>query len=792
MKLPFSLFKKDTPKSYYLALLLHDESVRAVIFEEEAGEMQVVNQHETLLSPSLEEIGEEGLLEACDKAISTAESILPQNIETHKTIFGLKESWVDTTNIKKERLTTLKKLCDELSLQPLGFLVFSEAIAHLLQKKEGAPISGVLLELGKHIFTVTLLRAGRIIEVKQAPMSTLLPQAVDALLQEFTNVEILPSRIIVFDPQRQPKLSQSFIHHQWTKTLPFLHMPQITSLEEGFDTQAILYGTASQMGFSMSSLPIPPRDEPSTVGKGAEKNHQDETKIEKKSEETIPVDEEKIQEQEEQEEIPATIADAQDFGFVQGKDVLEDAPRHPHIPPHFAGDNFTTSEPMQAFEEIPEEVKDEEEGITKGTVGANATFLAEGAKQVQSTLRTMKFSLAGFFSKKNEPSNITTPEPQRTQRRKFSPLLLLIPLILLVILAGALWYIFGVSATISLTLTPNVVTNTGTVTFSATNSTDAANNLIGSSQVTVDESGSSSTTATGTKDIGDKAKGSVTIYNLSDSSQAFPSGTTITASNGLKFTLDNAITVASGSSDPINPVAGKATVNVTASDIGTDYNLPSGTKFSLGKSGNVAAQNTSAMSGGTKKSITVIAQSDVDKLTNDLTDQLKGKAQSDLAAKADSSKGILPVFLKTTLSQQSLDNKVGTQATTVALHGTITFTGISYQKSDLDSIAKSALSGKIDQNKLTSQGIKEDIGDATVKDTTVKSQVTFKASLLPQVDTANLEKELAGKSYAQAQNILAGIPQYDDMHVQLSPQLFFLPHILPKLSTHIHIVVISQ
>src|SRR5690349_11986231 len=100
MKLPFSLFKKETPKSYYLALLLHDESIRAVIFEEEAGEMHVVNEHEALLSTSLEETTEETLLEACDKAISNAESVLPDNIETHKTIFGLKESWVDQTNIK--------------------------------------------------------------------------------------------------------------------------------------------------------------------------------------------------------------------------------------------------------------------------------------------------------------------------------------------------------------------------------------------------------------------------------------------------------------------------------------------------------------------------------------------------------------------------------------------------------------------------------------------------------------------------------------------------------------------
>src|SRR5579872_6087526 len=141
MKLPFlsSLFKKKVPSEYFLALLFRDEKIHAVVFEQLTGRIQVIGEGKAALSTPLERASDEVLLDACDKAISIAEESLPNGIQTHKTVFGVKETWVEDAHITKDYLARLKTLSDQLDLKPIGFLVFPEAIAHLLQKEEGAP-----------------------------------------------------------------------------------------------------------------------------------------------------------------------------------------------------------------------------------------------------------------------------------------------------------------------------------------------------------------------------------------------------------------------------------------------------------------------------------------------------------------------------------------------------------------------------------------------------------------------------------------------------------------------------
>src|SRR3989344_6863275 len=114
MNLPF--FGKKEKKEYFLAILIRDEKVTAVIFEELSGKVRVVGKNESYLPTIFEEASIEEWLEAFDKAISGAEETIPENVETQKTIFGVKETWVEESKIKKEYLLRLKKVSDTLGL----------------------------------------------------------------------------------------------------------------------------------------------------------------------------------------------------------------------------------------------------------------------------------------------------------------------------------------------------------------------------------------------------------------------------------------------------------------------------------------------------------------------------------------------------------------------------------------------------------------------------------------------------------------------------------------------------
>jgi len=99
MKLPF-LEKKEKPE-YFLALVLRNEKVTSVIFEKIGTTIKYISHGEEEFKNTVEDAETEEFLDVLDKVITTAESALPESIETHKTIFGLKESWIEDNKIKK-------------------------------------------------------------------------------------------------------------------------------------------------------------------------------------------------------------------------------------------------------------------------------------------------------------------------------------------------------------------------------------------------------------------------------------------------------------------------------------------------------------------------------------------------------------------------------------------------------------------------------------------------------------------------------------------------------------------
>ena len=92
MNLPFiKNFQKKVLPSYFLVLVLRDEKVNAVIFEELEERVKIIGQKVEHFPNSIDEVSSEEFLQTLDKAISHAESTLPENIQTQKTIFGVKD-----------------------------------------------------------------------------------------------------------------------------------------------------------------------------------------------------------------------------------------------------------------------------------------------------------------------------------------------------------------------------------------------------------------------------------------------------------------------------------------------------------------------------------------------------------------------------------------------------------------------------------------------------------------------------------------------------------------------------
>lgn len=761
MKLSLPFFKKKKKTQYFLALLLRDAKSGAVIFEEIDGAIRPVGKNEEYFKTDIEDAPIEELLEVLDKTISKAEEALPPNVETQKTVFGVKQDWVEESKIKKDYLVKLKKISDEFGLIPIGFLVIQEAIVHLIQKEEGAPVSAILVENDNKNLTVSLIRAGRIAETRFTQIEESAAKSVDKLLHHF-DYEVLPSRIIILDDKESEELAQEFITHSWSKNLSFLHVPQISVLTKGFDARSVLFGAAQQMGFDVLG---------NTEGKI--KNEEKKTKNEKAEEvKTTEKTEEELENKEETKEEGKISFN--DFGFVEGEDIAK------------VEEKEQEEEKLESYktEETEEKPQNSENAIAIQIKNENTNLV--NTKSSKNYMKT--------FSKISQKMISIIPKSVVKLKINGGKLVFISPLIILVLIGIFLLYIFNLKATIVVNVKPKPIEHNQDITFLIDKPSDFSKNIVQGKTITVTEDGELSAKSTGTKEIGDKAKGSVTIYARFTEDKTFPKGTAITSSNNLDFILDSSVTIASSSADASSPAV-TAKVSVTAKDIGKEFNLPSGTKFTFESfsSTTIVAKNDSAFSGGSKKEITVVSKNDIQKLDQDLPKKLEEKSRNDLNKKLTPDMLLLPGILSSDFIKKNYDKKEGEESPIITLKATVEFQGISYQKNNLDDFSKKLLKSDVQDLVFTENGIKYSMRDIKQKnDNEILAKLYAKAFLMPKLDNKKLTQELKGKSFDEANDLLSKIPQVSDVSVNLSPNLPLLPKILPQRSENISIVVKSN
>ena len=743
MKLPnlsfLRVIKKKKKSEYFLSLVLRDEKASAVVFNEVQNRVSVVGEHNQPFKTSLDRADDEELLNVIDRAVSIAEKSLPDGEESQKTIFGVKQDWVVDGKIKPEYLTKLKKVSDELQFKPVGFLVITEAITHLLQKEEGAPVSAILTEIGHRNITVSVIKSGKILETKSTPLTQHIPGTVDSLLKHFTLVEVFPPRIIIFDGGND-KLQQDFIAHRWSPELDFLHVPQISNLPANFDARAVLNGAASQMGFEILTA---------TLIKSEREDMQEPAEIN----DDIQVEEDLTLEEA-----------ASEFGFSQ-TDVSEKPKTavDESVDTQINSDNIT---PADQFRQIPEESKIE-----------------------NSNKRALGFSAAAFgISMKTFLNKIHLGKLLKDGSSRKKLLIISIPLILFV--GVLLYYALARTATVNLGVKSENIDKTETITFSKESETNPSKNILNVQFIENTQDGKISTATTGTKETGEKAKGSVIVFNSSDSGKTLSAGTVLTSSNDLVFTTDKAVTIASASGNLEGTQNGKAEVTVTAEKFGTNYNLPSDTKFTIAQTSELAAKNDKAFTGGTKKEIKIVAQKDLDKLTKDLQKQLEKQAQTEINSKANSQVSILPDFVTTTFDRKSFSRKVDEEATEVSLTGTIKFEAVSYTNSDLVEFAKIKLSENIPDNMIIDpQKVTAQASNLTQKDGEASAKVTISAAVLPKIDPNEIAKQITGKSIKVAIKDLQNIPEVEKVNIRVFYNLPLLPQRLPFSSKKIKVEI---
>ncbi|MDA1338178.1 MAG: hypothetical protein O2871_02345 [bacterium] len=285
--------------------------------------------------------------------------------------------------------------------------------------------------------------------------------------------------------------------------------------------------------------------------------------------------------------------------------------------------------------------------------------------------------------------------------------------------------------------------------------------------------------ATGTKTIGESAVGVVTISNKTTEEKTFPQGTLIEliSEDSLKkiqFTTTQESTVVASSGG----VVGKADIAVVASDIGEDYNLTVGQLFNVGglDSADFVAKNESDIKGGVSTKVTIITQSDQDKLLADIKAQLDKQVKEDLIKKAEG-KNLAQSSIKLSIVSKVFSDNVGAQVSTFSLEVTEKAEGLVIDESTIKKLEQDIKPNVPDGYKILDEKgqFSFDVIDSA---TAPQIVIEYKAKIGKILSEDELRSKLVAKTTGEAEEILKEIKEIAEYSIRITPKL---PPVLTRM-----------
>lgn len=719
--------RKETPESF-LAIKISSTAVLATVWSIFSGKVTIGE----VAAAEIEEKTSDGLLAACDRAVSEAAKA---DEEVTKAVLALPFTWVAEGKIVAERLKELRFLCKSLDLQPQGFVVLTEALENYFREVEGAPLTAILVGIDGEESTLTMYRAGK--NLGTAPLKISgrgeagsVVGSMVAALSRFSEAEVFPSRIILYDGRVELEgMVDEITSYQWTKELPFLHFPKVEVIPAEVVVKAVAVAGGLQLGAKFE------------VGDEGESGE----KVAREFEEVV----------------------MEEAGFSFDNDVSGGSKER--VTGKEGLGQLMEMEEIAALPAIPGRV------VRERLASLGRSLLSTGK---------------GLWGRVRHVIVL----PEKTLRWHGGKRLFFWGLGVVGLGVAA---ILVLSSTVQAVLIVRVAgkefdrnLEVTVVTSEAKVATGAA--VLSGSFVEVREVGTKRGVATGHKLVGDKAKGVATVYS-SSAARTFPSGTIISSVDGLKFTLDQEVAVASASNF-LSPATAAAAV--TAADIGEKYNLSAGTIFSVGglSSSSYLAKNESPFSAGSSHQATVVTLEDQNRLVATLSAELGERAKTDLELKLSFGQKLLPKAITAAVVKKKFSKDLDAEADTFSLDLNVDFRGVVFSQEDLVGLFSRRFSQDIpagfilhrDEANVVVQSAREDKSGSTVLDARVSGR------LQPEIDVGELARKLAGKSLSAARQIVGERAGVTGLTVEAKPRFlsFVVRTLLPWRAENISVELV--
>lgn len=325
-------------------------------------------------------------------------------------------------------------------------------------------------------------------------------------------------------------------------------------------------------------------------------------------------------------------------------------------------------------------------------------------------------------------------------------------------------------------------------------STDLTNGSKDNLQIHVATSSSQysdSAATTGQREVGEEAKGSVTIYNYDDKEKTIAKGTIFKA-DAASFVLQDEVKVASSSENtPGVKQSGKAGGNLVAVDIGSSGNISKGRKFQIADLSITLfyAINDNEFSGGSKKEVKTVAKKDLEQLQSHLTDKaIKQKEITDTALATGDR--LLTGLTQVKLEDAKYSKELAEEADSLTLTAKTKVTYYFYKEDEM----RQYISGILQKNLMQGYKLENDfLGYKIEKIDMKKDRISFlinaKAKGVRAVSKNNIVHSIVAKDDRSVEGILKNNLKVQGYELKIDEPIPFLKHTLPFFEENILVII---
>ncbi|MFH1671217.1 MAG: hypothetical protein ABH889_00345 [Candidatus Portnoybacteria bacterium] len=369
-------------------------------------------------------------------------------------------------------------------------------------------------------------------------------------------------------------------------------------------------------------------------------------------------------------------------------------------------------------------------------------------------------------------------------------------IILAVIISGIVAYL--VLPSTEIIITPKIeerkfdLSLIGTVSISRI---DEILNRLPLQEIKVVKSDSQEFVATGEKQLNEKARGMITVYNeYSSSDQALVATTRFESPDGKVFRISKNITVPGAKIEEGQIIASSIDVEVIADQPGSDYNIGP-TNFTIPgfagspKFASFYGKSKESMSGGSIEKVKVVTADDIKQGEKILIDRLKADVDGSLEEQIPGDLKILEGGLKEEVADISSTIEEGDPADKFNLSVDMVVRALLYKEEDLKDLIDLNLIAQIEDDKRPlsdTQKVKWE--DPLIDWNKGEAQLSLEVQegLAFKIDAEKIKNELVGKKEVDVRKYLASQPEIEKAKVNFWP---FWVKKIPKQEKKIKITV---